>query len=395
MAKYVELSPTTSFLLIDAAQSVRDSLTMALRAMGLRTFYHASDAAHALEIASQEEPQFIICDRNLHPVSGMEFLKEIREHPTIRHTPFLMLASEVSKDDVLLASEFGIDGYLIKPFVMKDVSQKISQAVGRYRDPNNCERHFELARVHLQKGQTKAAYEAYTILQKQFPNSARTRVGLSRCYLEFDQIENAINVLNEAITLNPMYVHAYHELGHAYLQNENFDEAINAFDMAIKLSPSNPVRYESIANLLIDEKRFENAEDYLMRASNLELVYPNIFAQLGKVLFAQKKMDKAILYFKKALNSQQTNTSFLNSLGICYKEIGNYDEALKHYNLALKFSEFDTKVLFNKALCLISMGETERARKTLASILSIDPSYSKAQEKLKLLDDASSGDLAS
>ncbi len=44
-------------------------------------------------------------------------------------------------------------------------------------------------------------------------------------------------------------------------------------------------------------------------------------------------------------------------------------------------------MLFNKSLCLIQMNEIDRARKTLRSILAIDPGYDKAQEKLEQLGD--------
>ena len=386
MGKFIELSPETQFLIVDESQSVRDALSMALKAMGLRRICHATDAATALHMLQSERIDFIICDRNLRQVSGMELLKEIRENTQLMSMPFLMLSSEISKEDVMLASEFGIDGYMQKPFVPKEVSQKVSQAIGRHTDPANSEKQFDRARQLYSGGKFEDSLNLYQQLQIKFPDSARTRVGVARCLRALDRIDQAIESLNEAIEKNNLYVHAHHELALIYLHLDDIERSLEAFDQAIAASPLNPIRYETISEILYREKRYERAEEYLMRAVKLELVYPNIFSQLGKVLFAQKKMDRAIKYFEQALQTQPTNTSFLNSLGICLKEVGRYEDALKYYNTALKYRQADTKVLYNKALCLIQMNDLDRARKTLKAIVAIDPSYTKAIEKLEFLD---------
>jgi tetratricopeptide (TPR) repeat protein len=387
LTKYIELAPETKFLLVDEGQGIRDALAMGLRSMGLKHTLHAKDAHSAMKILESLEVNFVICDRGLRNVSGIEFLREVRECPYLANIPFLMMAPEITKEEIALASEFGIDGYLQKPFAMRELSTKISAAMARYLDPVKPEKQFDAARKAMCEANYTAAIEMYKQLQAKFPDSARTRVGLARCYHSLGRDGDAQAELESAIDRNPNYVHAYHQLGVLHLANGHVQKALVNFDAAINLSPLNPIRYEAIGEILIREKNFEGAEDYLSRAIKLELAYPNIFSQLGKVLFSQKKMDKAIKYFEKALVYEPSNTSFLNSLGICMKEIGRYDDALKYYNIALKISQSDTKVLFNKSLCLIQMNEIDRARKTLRSILAIDPGYDKAQEKLEQLGD--------
>jgi tetratricopeptide (TPR) repeat protein len=387
VTKYIELSPDTKFLLVDEGQGIRDTLAMGLRSMGLKHTLHAKDAHSAMTIMETMDVNFVICDRGLRNVSGIEFLREVRECAYLAHVPFLMMAPEITKEEIALASEFGIDGYLQKPFPMRELSTKISAAMARYLDPSNPEKQFESARKAMCEAKYSAAIEMYLQLQAKFPDSARTRVGLARCYHSLGREGDALAELESAVDRNPNYVHAHHQLGVLHLANGHVQKALVNFDAAINLSPLNPIRYEAIGEILIRDKNFERAEDYLSRAIKLELVYPNIFSQLGRVLFAQKKMDKAIKYFEQALVYEPSNTSFLNSLGICMKEIGRYDDALKCYNNALKISQSDTKVLFNKSLCLIQMNEIDRARKTLRSILAIDPAYVKAQEKLEQLGD--------
>lgn len=390
MSELVEIPSDLSILVVDSAASFRDLMGVILRKLGFREITFAVDASSALRVLRAGKTGFMICDRNLDQCSGMELLKEIRENPEFERVPVLMMAAGIPKEDVVLASELGIDGYLKKPFVINDVSSRLTVAMTRFRDPENPEHVFEEARQAYVAGRYEEAEFHYEKIRQKFPNSARALVGTARCARATGSLAVAESVLKRAVELNPMYVHGYHELGVLYLQLNRVEEALESFGKAIDISPSNPIRYESIAEILMEKQRWIDAEVYLMRAVKLELAFPNLYALLGKSLFAQKKSEKAIEYFRKALKSQPENTSFLNSLGISLKAIGKYEEAVENYNKALKLRPADVKILFNKALCLVSMKEWERARKVCHQILKVEPSFDKARSKIEEIDKAES-----
>lgn len=382
MSNYIEISPDLHFLVIDEGQTFREALSGALKTLGHRKVTSVMDGMTALEVLKSENVGFVICERSLRQLSGMELLKEIRENPEFPRVPFMMMGSEANKDDILLAAEFGIDGFLKKPFVLKDVTARITACMQRYQDSSSTEALFESARALLMKGNYKKAIEAYDRILVPLPQSARVRVGLARCHRSLERLDEAERCLKDAVAVNPMYVHAFHELGLVYLQQERIDEAMRAFDSAIQLSPSNPVRYETLGDILMRRSRWSEAEDYLMRAVKLELVYPLLYAQLGRALFAQKKLERASRFIEKALQKEPDNTSYLNSMGICMKEAGRFEDAISYYNQALKYRPQDIKILFNKALCFLQMSEWDRARKALQQILKVDPGYEKARGKL-------------
>jgi len=382
MSKFIEMSSELLFLIVDEGPTFREALANSLKTLGYRRVVTSMDGLGALATLRAEQVGFVICERNLRNFSGIELLKEIRESPEFARVPFMMMGGDISKEDVLLAAEFGIDGFLKKPFVVKDVTARISSCMQRYQDGESTEARFEEAREFFMKGNYKQAIDAYNKVLEMLPQSARVRVGLARCHRSLEQLDKAEALLKEAVRVNDMYVHAFHELGLVYLQQERIDEAMAAFDAAIRISPSNPVRYETLGDILMRRKRWEDAERYLMAAVKLELVYPELYAQLGKSLFAQKKLDKAARFIAKALAAEPDNTSFLNSMGICMKEAGKLEEAIGYYNQALKFRPQDVKILFNKALCLLQTGELERTRKTLLQILKVEPTYEKARLKL-------------
>lgn len=386
MSNFIELSPDISFLVVDTSSTMREGVMQCLKKMGFLKVFQAMDGMSAIELLKRETVGFIICDRYLDKMSGMEFLKELRETPELGRAPFMMMAGEIPKEDILFAAEFGIDGYLKKPFVLKDVSVRIAACVERFNSPNSSEAKFENARILYLKGSYEEALTCYTEMLGQMPQSARAKVGKARCERALGREEEAEKTLLESIEVNSMYVHAHHELGLIYLQRKDIEKAKTCFAKAIELSPQNPIRYEAIADILMRNQQFEQAEEYLTKAVKLELAYPVLFEQLGKALFAQKKLERAYRYFEKALAIQPNNVSFLNSMGICMKEQGKFEEALKFYNQALKFRSDDTKVLFNKVLCLIQLNEYDRARKICLQILTISPNYEKAKKKIEEID---------
>ncbi len=382
MNDFVEVPPDLVFLVVDESPTFRELLSHTLKKLGFKEVYHAIDGLSALATLRRMPIGFIICDRNMQKMSGMELLKEIRESPELRRVPFVMMAQEIPKDDVMLASEFGIDGYLKKPFVMKDVSTRVTSAMMRFGDPANPEGLFDSAREDYMRGNLASSIETFEQLKIMLPTSARVSAGLARCFRSQNDDVQAEKYLLEAISLNSLYVHAYHELGCLYIQQEKVELALKYFANAIELSPSNPVRYESVADILMRKARFKEAEEYLEKAVRLELVYPILYEQLGKALFSQKKIQRAYYLFEKALKEQPDNPSFLNSMGICLKEMSRHADALTYYNLALKKRPQDVKILFNKVLCLIHLKDFVRAEKTCLLIIKIDPAYEKAKSKL-------------
>jgi tetratricopeptide (TPR) repeat protein len=383
MSEMLEISGELPILVIDSVASFRDLMSMILKKLGFRSIFFAIDAGFALQVLRSQKIGLIICDRNLPQCSGMELLKEIREMAELERMPFMMMSGDIPKEDVVLASEFGIDGYLKKPFVINDVTARLTASLARFQDSSNPEHMFEAARKSFRAEKYEEAEQIYLEVRKINPASARSFVGIARCHRFRGNLAEAAVALNAAIKQNPMYVHAYHDLGIVHLQAGKVEEALAAFSKAVEISPSNPIRYESIAEILMERGRYAEAEKYLMKAIKLELAFPNLYALLGKAFFAQKKTDKAIEFITKALQQQPNNTSFLNSLGICMKAEGRFDAAVDCYNKALKQRPSDTKILFNKALCFVSMKEWERARKVIAQILKVDPSFDKAHSKLK------------
>ena len=85
----------------------------------------ARDGAEALDFLFQgdqgvratasEGPRVILLDLKLPKVSGLEVLKEIKSHQTLKTIPFVVLTSSAEEPDIAECYKLGANSYIVKP----------------------------------------------------------------------------------------------------------------------------------------------------------------------------------------------------------------------------------------------------------------------------------------
>lgn len=73
------------------------------------------DAAQALAMAPDWQPQVLVLDSHLPDMTGRQLLAELRKHPTLGATPAFMCSADAQPDDVRAALDAGFRGYWAKP----------------------------------------------------------------------------------------------------------------------------------------------------------------------------------------------------------------------------------------------------------------------------------------
>ncbi len=386
MTKMSDLSLDMSFLIVDHSDSFRDIISMGLKSLGFKNIIKSPSAHIAYANLITRKIDFVICELNLDAMDGIELLKEIREDKKIGFMPFLMMSTEITKEQIAMLAEYEIDGFIKKPFTFQMLVEKIPVCYNHYNDPKNKEYLFSQAKSLLAEKKYQQAFNIYESLLKSYPQSARACIGLSRCYRSFDNFESAEYFCRKAIDNNNQYVQGFDEMANICMDRNMIDQAIYFYKRAVFLSPKNPLRYESITNSLIEKQRFKEAEEFLDDATNSGIDYQSIYEQYARSLFYQRKLEKAVMYFDKALENSENRISLLNLMGICYKDLNKFDEAIKYYDIAIREDPKDTKVLFNKALCCIDMNDFINAKKICQKIIKIEPNHEKANRKIRELD---------
>jgi CheY-like chemotaxis protein len=133
-------SKTVRLLLADDNPLIRD-----LIAKGLEPYCEvdsSSDGADALLKVIDTPPDVILCDYKMPGLDGRQLFEKLRAREATRHIPFLFMASRPDIEERLRPLVDGVEDFITKPFLIKDLVRITKKVVDR---------------LHLEKLQKKAS----------------------------------------------------------------------------------------------------------------------------------------------------------------------------------------------------------------------------------------------
>ena len=117
-------------LVVDDQQTIRSLVRSGLQELGVRNMYEAPDGEEGLRQMLTRPYQLVISDYNMPKLDGLGLLRAVRSHPPISKTAFIMLTGRADKDLVQRAVQFGVNNYLVKPFTVATLREKIEAVFG-------------------------------------------------------------------------------------------------------------------------------------------------------------------------------------------------------------------------------------------------------------------------
>jgi two-component system chemotaxis response regulator CheY len=112
-------------LVVDDFSTMRRIVSNLLREAGFGRVAEAEDGVEAFRKLENESFQFVVSDWNMPNMTGIELLKAVRNSPSMKNLPFLLITAEARKENIVEAAQSGADGYIVKPFTGAVLSQKI------------------------------------------------------------------------------------------------------------------------------------------------------------------------------------------------------------------------------------------------------------------------------
>lgn len=98
--------------------------------LGFTNIDDAADGPTALNMIRTKEYGLILSDWNMQPMTGLELLKAVRSDDRTKRWPFVMVTAEAKAENVMAARQAGVNGYVIKPFNLPVLRQKLSAVLG-------------------------------------------------------------------------------------------------------------------------------------------------------------------------------------------------------------------------------------------------------------------------
>lgn len=97
----------------------------------------AKDGLDAIRALSQSDyrPDWGILDLKMPRCSGLEVLRWIRAHPTLKDLPISILSSSAEQSDMARVQALGIDDYIVKPVDYEGLMKVIRSLCARWGGP--------------------------------------------------------------------------------------------------------------------------------------------------------------------------------------------------------------------------------------------------------------------
>ena len=115
-------------LVIDDSNTIRRSAEMFLRQAGFEVIL-AEDGFDALAKISDHQPRVIFVDIMMPRLDGYQTCALIKQNPTLKSTPVIMLSSKDGVFDRARGRLAGSDRYLTKPFTKEALIEAVNQYV--------------------------------------------------------------------------------------------------------------------------------------------------------------------------------------------------------------------------------------------------------------------------
>ena len=92
-----------------------------------------NSGVRALQYLKKNRPDLILPDVRMASKDGVETLREIRAMEDCQNIPVIMLTSQNDKHTVLESFMLGADNYILKPFNVQDLHERIATVLKKGR----------------------------------------------------------------------------------------------------------------------------------------------------------------------------------------------------------------------------------------------------------------------
>jgi two-component system chemotaxis response regulator CheY len=127
-----DICESVRVLVVDDDPIVRSIALALLKKFG---FYHvdeAPDGPAALALLEANEYGLIISDHVMEPMNGISLFRALRGKEGTRSIPFILLTSSMQHETVYAAKKAGIRHYVLKPFRLEALHQKLVELLMPY-----------------------------------------------------------------------------------------------------------------------------------------------------------------------------------------------------------------------------------------------------------------------
>ncbi|MFN6306887.1 MAG: tetratricopeptide repeat protein [Microcystis sp.] len=192
-----------------------------------------------------------------------------------------------------------------------------------------------------------------------------------------ENYEQALTVINQAISLVPNNPNHYNEKSSVLSRLKRYDEGLAAITQAIELAPR-AVWYGNRGNLYRDQQKYKLALDDYNKAIELNPNHAGAYYNRGLLYSDQKKYDLALSDYDKAIEINPNYAEAYVNRGVLYRLQEKYELALADYDKAIDINHDLAEAYFGRGILYYHQKKYELALADLTQVIDINPNLAQA-----------------
>lgn len=117
-----------TILIVDDSASLRQVVSIALRGAGYEVI-EACDGKDGLTKLNGQKIHLIISDVNMPNMDGFTFVQNVKQQPSYKFTPVIMLTTEAGEDKKESGKAAGAKAWMVKPFQPAQMLAAVSKLI--------------------------------------------------------------------------------------------------------------------------------------------------------------------------------------------------------------------------------------------------------------------------
>ncbi|QDT13560.1 tetratricopeptide repeat protein [Stieleria marina] len=233
---------------------------------------------------------------------------------------------------------------------------------------------------HHRRGNYEIAKQIYCKLIAQQPDNADAWHLLGMLLHATDHNTDALECLENAVTLSPNHAEYLSNLGLVYSSVQQNDRALETLRRAVAIAPKMVAARNNLGTLLLKTQQIEAAETQFQAALQIDPDFTVAAVNLGNTWQQLGRVQDAETIYRRCLSREPSNTLALTNLGESLRSQCRWSDAVDALQQAIAINPdlVDTRITLGRTLLNLAMHD--EAKQQFALLIEQWPDHPKVHQ---------------
>ncbi|MBQ9244961.1 tetratricopeptide repeat protein [bacterium] len=204
---------------------------------------------------------------------------------------------------------------------------------------NEINKEIQSALDYFKAGEYEKAADAFILSLENDKNNPNILNNIGLCYSKLAKDDLAIEYFIKTLSFNSKSVQTYINLADVYFRNKRIIDAINLLENGVTLMPQEIALKHYLSRFYLEDCRYDLAMEQLFEILDIDADNLDAYWDLGNIQFEIGDYDSAIDNYENVLEKVTDNSVLYYQTAIAYEANDNVDKAISNHLKAISCNE--------------------------------------------------------